>query len=111
MEISKKVIRVMQGEHISPAELEQMVRQAAIASAKGGFNRRFGHWLFRMSPDGNQLHDMQWDQMVHVGRGHSTMIEDHDPCDGEGCHGCGWIGKISRSFTDTTQLSLNRAIS
>lgn len=105
MQLSAKVLRVMQGEQISPEELQIMVRDSAITSLRGS-NRRYHFWLFWTNPDRTSLIDMQRVDLVMVGRGDVRMLEDHEACRGEGCSTCGWAGVISRGVMDTTEARL-----
>lgn len=104
MQVSEKVVKVMAGEQISPAELEKMLQLAAKTSLRG-MNRRYHHWLFRV--DGNQLQDMQRTDMVTFGAGNEQVLEEHDVCDGEGCHECGWVGEVSVRISDSTAAALD----
>jgi len=104
MQISTKVLRVLQAEDISPNELYRMLDELAFTSIRG-CNRRYFQWLFRI--DGNQLQDMQRLDLVEIGRGENRMLEDHESCNGEGCRDCGWIGQISRAVKDTTAAAMH----
>lgn len=106
MQISTKVLRVLQAEKISADELHQMLEAVAFTSIRG-CNRRYFQWLFRL--DGNQLQDMQRLELVEIGRGRDRMLEEHDACDGEGCRTCGWVGSVSRAIEDTTATVMHAA--
>lgn len=99
MQISGKVLRVLQAEKISPDELYKMLDDVAFTSIRGS-NRRYDQWLFLV--EGNVLKDMQRAEVVQVGRGPNRMLEEHEACDGEGCIECGWVGQVSRAIVDTT---------
>lgn len=94
---SDRVRRVLTGERISDDELADMLRLAAKTKIRG-FTRRYFHWLFRV--DGDRLEDMQYADLVQVGKGVSPMTEEHEPCMGLGCRGCGWSGQVVRWITD-----------
>jgi len=96
MELSKKVLGVLSEEGISAEELGLMVDRAAITSLRG-CNRRYFHWLFRLS--GDKLEDMQLAQLVELGDGEESMNEPHENCGGGGCRECGWTGLVVRKFT------------
>ena len=66
MQISRKVLRVLQAEKISADELYQMLDEVAFTSIRG-CNRRYFQWLFKI--DGNMLQDMQRLDLVEIGRG------------------------------------------
>lgn len=104
MQISRKVLRVLQEEQISPTELYRMLDELAFTSIRG-CNRRYFQWLFQIV--GNQLQDMQRMDLVEIGRGRDRMLEDHDACDGEGCRECGWVGQVSRAIEDTTATAMH----
>lgn len=106
MQISNKVLRVLQAEKIPASELYQMLDEVAFTSIRG-CNRRYFQWLFRI--EGNLLQDMQRLELVEVGRGRDRMLEEHEACDGEGCRECGWIGAVSRAIQDTTATAMHAA--
>lgn len=106
MQISDKVLRVLQAEKISADELYHMLDSVAFTSLRG-CNRRYFQWLFRI--DGNQLQDMQRVELVEVGRGRDRMLEEHEPCEGQGCRDCGWAGQVSRAIQDTTATAMHAA--
>lgn len=106
MQISSKVLRVLQAEKISADELYKMLEEVAFTSLRG-CNRRYFQWLFKVN--GDLLQDMQRLDVVEVGRGRERMLEEHEACDGEGCHECGWIGSVSRAFEDTTATAMHAA--
>lgn len=110
MQVSLKVQRVMEAEKISAAELSHMVKRAAISrdSSNEGFNKRYFHWLFRIK--GDLLEDMRYVNLVEVGHGESSVFEEHEPCEGDGCRACGWIGEIIRRVDDNTSRSIQRHI-
>jgi hypothetical protein len=88
------VCRVMAEEGITHAELSEMLSHAALYRLDG-FNRRYYHWLFRLS--GRLVEAMATVDVVEVGRGkESKMREDCESCEGEGCKQCGWRGWILR---------------
>lgn len=105
VQISNKVLRVLQAENISPDELQRMLDELAFTSIRG-CNRRYFQWLFRMSHDGTMLQDMQRMDVVEIGKGQNRMLEEHDACGGEGCRICGWVGQVSRAITDTTAVAM-----
>jgi hypothetical protein len=103
MKINPKVLRVLTAEKISPEELQQMLTEAAFTSLRG-CNLRYFQWLFVKTDD--TLMDMQRADLVEIGKGQNRMMEEHDPCSGEGCKECGWVGEISRAVEDSShQLS------
>lgn len=106
MQISAKVLRVVQGEQISPDELYRMLGELAFTSLRG-CNRRYFQWLFRV--EGDVVLDMQRLDLVEVGRGRDRMLEEHEPCDGEGCRVCGWAGHILRGVDDSTAQAMHAA--
>ena len=106
MQLSEKVLRVMQAEGITAAELAQMLNEVAFTSIRG-CNRRYFQWLFRVQ--GDVLLDMQRVDLVEVGHGTNRMTEDHDACRGEGCRDCGWSGSISRAVNDPTERAMDAA--
>ena len=106
MQISNKVLRVLQAEKISADELYQMLDQVAFTSIRG-CNRRYFQWLFSVKD--NMLQDMQRLELVEVGKGRDRMLEEHEDCDGEGCRACGWIGSVSRAIEDTTAAVMHAA--
>lgn len=106
MQISGKVLKVLQAEKISADELYRMLEEVAFTSLRG-CNRRYFQWLFKV--DGNQLQDMQRVDVVEVGRGKDRMLEEHEACNGEGCRSCGWVGSISRAIQDTTATAMHAA--
>lgn len=106
MQISQKVLRVLQAEHISPNELYRMLDELAFTSIRG-CNRRYFQWLFQI--DGNQVQDMQRAEVVEIGKGSDRMLEDHEPCNGEGCRSCGWVGQVSRAIKDPTAVAMQAA--
>lgn len=106
MQISSKVLRVLQAEKISADELYQMLDSVAFTSIRG-CNRRYFQWLFRVT--GNVLSDMQRVDVVEIGRGRDRMLEEHEPCDGEGCRMCGWVGSVSRAVEDATATAMHVA--
>ncbi len=99
MQISKKVLKVLQAESISAEELHRMLNEVALTSIRG-CNRRFFQWLFKV--DDQMLQDMQRVDVVEIGKGQNRMMEDHEACGGEGCRECGWIGQVSRAVEDPT---------
>jgi hypothetical protein len=107
MEVSKKVLRIMQEEKISAAELRQMLDDAAYTSIRG-CNRRYFQWLFEVN--GNVLKDMQREDLVEIGRGDNRMLEEHEACHGEGCRECGWAGSVSRAVADATAEFLDKSL-
>jgi hypothetical protein len=99
MQINGKVLRVLQAEKISPEELYRMLDEVAFTSIRG-HNLRYFQWLFKMKD--NVLEDMQRVDLVEIGKGQNRMLEEHEPCSGEGCRECGWAGVVSRAVVDTT---------
>lgn len=106
MQISPKVLKVLQAEHISSEELYRMLDELAFTSLRG-CNRRYFQWIFKLSSDGKLLEDMQRLDLVEVGLGQNRMLEEHEPCSGEGCRDCGWAGVISRAVSDATATAMN----
>jgi hypothetical protein len=104
MQISAKVLRVLEAEQISADELYRILDEVAFTSIRG-CNRRYSQWLFVIKDD--VLLDMQYFDLVEIGRGSTRMLEEHDDCDGEGCKACGWAGQVSRAIEDTTASALN----
>ena len=104
MKISDKVLRVLKAEQISADELYRMMDELAFTSIRG-CNRRYFQWLFRL--DGDVLQDMQRLDLVEIGKGQNRMLEEHEPCDGEGCHECGWAGIVSRAVDDVTATAMH----
>ena len=97
MELSDQVLRVLSFERISEGELAEMLRKAAITRRRG-FNRRYFHWIFKT--EGDVLVAMQRLEVIGIGKGDTRMLEDHDACEGQGCHECGWIGQVGRWVSD-----------
>src|ERR1035441_10535513 len=97
MELSDQVLRVLSFERISEGKLAEMLKRAAITRLRG-FNRRYFHWIFKT--EGDVLVAMQHVEIIEIGNGNTRMLEDHDACDGAGCHGCGWIGQVGRWGSD-----------
>ena len=97
MELSDQVLRVLSFERISEGKLAEMLKKAAITRLRG-FNRRYFHWIFKTECD--VLVAMQHVEIIEIGNGDTRMLEEHDACDGAGCHGCGWVGQIGRWVTD-----------
>lgn len=104
MQISPKVLRVLQAEKISSDELFHMLDAVAFTSIRG-CNRRYFQWLFRIKD--NILLDMQRLDLTEIGRGDNRMLEDHEACDGLGCHDCGWVGQVSRAVQDSTAAAMH----
>ncbi len=73
MEISAKVLRVIQEEGIPPAELTYMVEHAAISSIRT-CNGKYFHWCFQLV--GNQVLDMQRVEVLEVGHGTLRQTEE-----------------------------------
>jgi hypothetical protein len=93
---SQKVLRVLEAEGISEEELEHMVTHAAPATNERG-NRRFHHWLFSIqSGTGLVMNMSHWEvpKEVHQGSEEMETFDEHEPCEGEGCKGCGWTGEV-----------------
>lgn len=107
MQISAKVLKVLVAEKISPEELHRMITKAAFTSIRG-CNLRYFQWLFVRK--GDLLMDMQQLDLVEVGRGSNRMLEEHEPCNGEGCRDCGWAGHVLRAVEDTTAATLNLSV-
>lgn len=107
MQISGKVLRVLKAENISPDELYRMLDDVAFTSIRG-CNRRYFQWLFTVK--NNVLQDMQRADVVEVGRGPNRMLEEHEPCNGEGCHDCGWVGQVYRAINDSTAAAMQAAV-
>jgi hypothetical protein len=107
MQISAKVLRVLEAEKISADELYRMLDDVAFTSIRG-CNRRYFQWLFVVKD--NRLEDMQQLDLVEIGRGSTRMLEEHDDCEGEGCKACGWAGQVSRAIEDTTARALNLSV-
>lgn len=103
MELSPKVARVLAAEGISAPELAHMLKHSAITHVRG-CNRRYYSWVFARA--GDYVQDMQKVDLVEIGHGSQRMLEEHEPCSGDGCRLCGWIGSVSRAVTDTTATSL-----
>jgi hypothetical protein len=99
--LTDQVRRVLGEEGISERVLAEMLDKAAITSMRG-FNRRYYQWLFKI--EGGTVVEMQRAGVVEVGRGTSKMSEEHDPCAGRGCPGCGWTGFIKRWISDRPGL-------
>lgn len=97
MKISDKIQRVMASEKISSQELAYMVDHAAKIT-RGPFNRRYYQWLFKIR--GESLEDMQYFNRIVIGVGRDKVSEEHEPCLGQGCKGCGWSGEIVRRISD-----------
>jgi hypothetical protein len=97
VQLSKRVLAILATEKIAEEELCLMLDSAAITSVRG-FNRRYFHWLFKVS--GDVLVDMQHEKHLETGKGDTVMFEDHDACDGAGCKACGWIGQVKRWVKD-----------
>jgi hypothetical protein len=97
MKLSEQVLKVLRSEAIGEAELAEMLRESCITRIRGA-NQRYFHWLFRV--EGGSLKWMQHADVMEVGDGQTRMLEDHEDCAGEGCHDCGWVGKIGRWITD-----------
>lgn len=108
MQISNKVLRVLQAEKIPADELYRMLDELALTSIRG-CNRRYFHWLFLVKD--NCLQDMQRLDLIEVGRGSNRMLEEHEACDGDGCRECGWVGSISRAIEDSTAAALDKRYS
>jgi len=106
MQISPKVMRVLQAEKIPAEELYRMLDDVAFTSIRG-CNRRYFQWLFLVKD--NVLQDMQRLDLVQVGKGQNRMLEEHEACDGEGCRECGWVGSISRAVNDVTATMIQSA--
>lgn len=104
MQLSDKVLTVIAAEHISPEELHYMVSHSAVTRIRT-CNRRYFLWVFRLV--GDVLQDMQYADVVGLGRGGDRMLESHEGCQGAGCRACGWIGQVARSVEDTTAKSLD----
>jgi hypothetical protein len=98
MELSEKVRRVMEGESISEEELAFMLDSAAITRLSG-CNRRYHHWLMKVKDD-VYVEDMIFASVIELGVGEQKVLEDHEPCNGRGCHECGWRGEIIRYISD-----------
>jgi hypothetical protein len=97
MNFSAKVQKVMDSEHISPTEMQEMLSKAAITSLLG-YSRRYHHWLFKF--EGDTVTDMVGDEVSIVGRGGLRMQEDCEACGSKGCKECNWHGFIYRRCID-----------
>lgn len=106
MQISNRVLRVLQAEKISPDELFHMLDAVAFTSIRG-CNRRYFQWLFLVKND--VLLDMQRMEMTEIGRGENRMLEEHESCNGQGCRDCGWVGSVSRAVQDSTATAMHAA--
>jgi hypothetical protein len=92
--LDPRVCRVMAAEGITQAELSEMLNRAALYRSDG-FNRRYYHWVFKVT--GRTVEAMATVEVVEVGRGRdSKMREDCESCEGQGCKKCGWRGWILR---------------
>jgi hypothetical protein len=105
MKVTEKVLRVLRAEHISDEELGKMLDEAAITRIEGG-NARYCHWLFKTNPVTGAVEDMRLVEMVEIGQGPAKVIEEHDACEGAGCHACGWVGSFVRRLSDETASRL-----
>lgn len=92
--VSPQVTRVMTGTAITMAELEIMVKRAAIISHGSGCNRRYHAWLLRVR--GDEVLLLRKLDMTRTGYGRSPMNEECEDCGGSGCSSCGWVGEIVR---------------
>lgn len=97
IQVSERVLWVLRYEKISEEELAKMLRLAVNTRVRG-FNKRYCHWIFKVN--GDHLEEMQWVDLLEVGKGKTKMLEEHDSCNGEGCHTCGWSGQVARWITD-----------
>lgn len=97
MTISDQVKKVLKAEKISLEELQKMLSEAAITSQRG-YNRRYFEWLFVYKND--EVEKMIRQKTIILGRGEYVQYEEHDPCSGSGCRGCGWSGEIIRKVND-----------
>jgi hypothetical protein len=86
---------------VSADELQFMLDNSALYTRELGFNRRYHHWLFDIRE--GQCYNMRMcsriePEPVYVGKPGSGgfMEEEHLDCDGEGCSGCGGIGRVRR---------------
>lgn len=107
--LSDKVKRVLKAERISQEELAHMLRHAAkcrLPNAQS-YNRRYHQWVFAI--DGCAVKDMRYAERLVVGSGHARVFEEHEACNGAGCHGCGWIGSICRLVQDDVRRVLEEA--
>lgn len=104
MQISPKVLRVLQAEDISAEELYRMLDEVAFTSVRG-CNRRYFQWLFVLKD--NVLQDMQRADVVEIGKGSNRMLEEHEACEGQGCRTCGWVGQVSRAVEDATATAIH----
>ena len=111
LRISPKVRRVLDTEKIPVEELIMMVEKSAITSLRTA-NRRYFRWLFTVVDEGEIQHvtQMELAQPVEVGSGEARVLEEHEPCQGEGCRACGWIGVIVRRISDATAQDLSRPV-
>lgn len=90
---SDHVRRVMEAEGVSEKELFYMLSKATITRDLG-YNRRYHHWLFKVSSD--EVEYMSKDSFVTVGSGSAIAFETCQKCEGIGCPLCNWHGIIHR---------------
>jgi len=100
MHLSTTVLRLLCAEQISDEQIAIMLDSASLTRVRGA-NRRYFHWLFRV--EGDEVLWMQYFDLVEVDQQDKDkirMLEDHDTCEGAGCHDCGWVGQIGRWVSD-----------
>lgn len=95
MTFSTNVQRVMQAEHISHQEMEEMLAKSAITSLYG-YSKRYHHWLFKV--DGDCVLAMAGDSVVVMGDGTTKMQEECCKCSGRRCQTCNWHGFVYRKI-------------
>lgn len=92
---TSQVGRLIEAEGISPDELQIMVESSAMCTGEG-HNRRYHHWLFDSIQ--GKVNRMFTQEALTVGKdsGKGFQMEDHERCDGLGCHECGYRGTVLR---------------
>lgn len=105
LNISPQVERVIKNEHISLAELSEMVNKAAITTHHRG-NRRFHSWVFDIKA--NTVWRMSLVDDVFVRRAGTlnlTVYEECSECDGDSCKACGYAGEQCVTYFNVGKAS------
>lgn len=92
LQLSDQVKRVLAKENISQAELETILRQAAMYRAPG-FTHRYFDWAFEYDKTANKVLAMRKvTRPDHKGTGMRPEERPCSSCGGEGCRLCGYYG-------------------